>query len=118
VSLKSSAIIYSRPTIPVAGDKLSLQSCLEPHCGRKARVSNLCFVSVTQSTINVAISNILFQFTKIQTVTTKANSIKQTKQGILPVEVSDSDVTEDLLWCTEMERCIFFLSIFTYSMII
>ena len=70
----------NRPTIPVAGDKLSLQSCLEPHCGRKAR------------------------FTKIQTVTTKANSIKQTKEGILPVEVSDSDVTEDLLWCTEMER--------------
>jgi hypothetical protein len=50
------------------------------------------------------ICNFLFQFTKIQTVTTKANSIKQTKQGILPVEVSDSDVTEDLLWCTEMER--------------
>ena len=47
---------------------------------------------------------ILLQFSKIQTVTTKANSIKQTKAGILPVEVSDSDVTEDLLWCTEMER--------------
>ncbi|XP_046861377.1 DNA (cytosine-5)-methyltransferase 3A-like isoform X2 [Xenia sp. Carnegie-2017] len=70
----------NRPTIPVSGDKLSLQSCLEPHCGRKAR------------------------FTKIQTVTTKSNSIKQTREGILPVEVFDSDVNEDLLWSTEMER--------------
>lgn len=42
-------IFYSRPTIPVSGDKLSLQSCLEQHCGRKARVSNYLFIKVLQT---------------------------------------------------------------------
>lgn len=72
----------NRPTVPIPGDKLCLQTCLEPNCGRTAR------------------------FTKIQTITTKGNSLKQTKEGILPVQVASSlgFTTGDVLWCTEMER--------------
>ncbi|XP_031572916.1 DNA (cytosine-5)-methyltransferase 3A-like [Actinia tenebrosa] len=81
----------NRPTRPVAGDKLTLQECLEPNCGRKAR------------------------FTKVQTITTNANSLRQTKKNLLPVVVSDREgmEREDILWCTEMERLFGFPSHYT-----
>ena len=42
------------------------------------------------------------QFHKLRTITTKMNSIKQTKKAIMPVKVEGEG--EDVLWCTEMER--------------
>ncbi|KAM7435199.1 hypothetical protein ABFA07_014862 [Porites harrisoni] len=72
----------NRPTIPLPGDKLCLQECLEPNCGRQAK------------------------FTKVQTLTTNANSMLQTKKALLPVQyiASDGQEKEDILWVTEMER--------------
>lgn len=72
----------NRPTIPLPGDKVCLQDCLEPNCGRQAK------------------------FTKVQTLTTNANSMLQTKKGLLPVQyvASDGQHKEDILWITEMER--------------
>lgn len=72
----------NRPTIPLPGDKLCLQDCLEPNCGRQAK------------------------FTKVQTLTTNANSMLQTKKALLPVQyvASDGHEKEDILWITEMER--------------
>ena len=43
-----------------------------------------------------------YQFHKLRTITTKMNSIKQTKKAIMPVKVEGEG--EDVLWCTEMER--------------
>lgn len=73
----------NRPTIALPSDRLTLQSCLEPNCFRVA------------------------QFTKLRTITTKMNSIKQTKKAIFPVRFQGSGEEEqgDVLWCTEMERC-------------
>uniref|UniRef100_A0A3B3RNQ8 DNA (cytosine-5-)-methyltransferase n=1 Tax=Paramormyrops kingsleyae TaxID=1676925 RepID=A0A3B3RNQ8_9TELE len=56
-------------------DCLELQDCLE--IGRKAKYS------------------------KVRTITTKSNSIRQGKMGPLPVTMNDK---EDYLWCTEIER--------------
>ncbi|XP_078376058.1 DNA (cytosine-5)-methyltransferase 3A-like isoform X2 [Oculina patagonica] len=72
----------NRPTIPLPGDKLCLQDCLEPNCGRQAK------------------------FTKVQTLTTNANSMLQTKKGLFPVQftASDGQQKDDILWITEMER--------------
>lgn len=47
------------------------------------------------------------QVHKIRTVTTKANSIKQTTKMVFPVEEEDEVTREwkgDVLWCTELER--------------
>ena len=53
------------------------------------------------------------QFNKLRTITTKMNSIKQTKRAIFPVRVIGGIITDptaaddedvDVLWCTEMER--------------
>ncbi|KAK2570266.1 DNA (cytosine-5)-methyltransferase 3A [Acropora cervicornis] len=65
----------NRPTIPLPGDKLCLQDCLEPNCGRQAK------------------------FTKVQTLTTNANSMLQTKKSLLPVQyvASDGHEKEDIL---------------------
>ena len=69
----------NRPTIPLPGDRLTLQNCLEENCSRVA------------------------QFTKLRTITTKMNSIKQGKKCAYPVRVNGQD-EGDVLWCTEMER--------------
>ncbi len=68
----------NRPATPLPGDRLYLQECLEENCERFA------------------------QFTKMRTITTKMNSIKQGKKAKMPVRVGDYE--EDVLWCTEMER--------------
>eukprot|EP00118_Oscarella_pearsei_P013260 m.104173 g.104173 ORF g.104173 m.104173 type:complete len:655 (+) comp37201_c0_seq13:690-2654(+) len=70
----------SRSLVPLPGDRLTLQDCLEPK--RSA------------------------QFTKLRTVTTKANSIKQTRDALFPVAQLTPDGSEkgDGLWCTELER--------------
>ncbi|XP_040908571.1 uncharacterized protein LOC121191479 [Toxotes jaculatrix] len=66
----------SRPIIASQSDKLSLQDCLE--IGRKARVS------------------------KVRTITTNSNSLKQGKDvSLLPVL---QDGREDNLWITELEK--------------
>ena len=73
----------NRPTYPLPGDKLTLQDCLEANCNRLAN------------------------FTKLRTITTKMNSIKQTKKAIYPVKIDSFGEGEDqgdVLWCTEMER--------------
>ena len=44
-----------------------------------------------------------------RTITTKMNSIKQTKKAIYPVRFDGMDEGEeqgDVLWCTEMERLV------------
>ena len=46
----------------------------------------------------------LFQFHKLRTITTKMNSIKQTKKALMPVKVDSEG--DDVLWCTEMERLV------------
>lgn len=68
----------TRPTTALPGDRLSLQDCLEQNCSRIA------------------------QFDKLRTITTKMNSIKQTKKALMPVKIENEG--EDVLWCTEMER--------------
>jgi hypothetical protein len=73
----------NRPAVPLPSDRLTLQDCLEPNCNRVAQVY------------------------KIRTVTTKANSIKQTTKMLFPVEYKDEVTQEwsgDTLWCTELER--------------
>ncbi|KAL5506038.1 hypothetical protein EMCRGX_G007604 [Ephydatia muelleri] len=45
----------------------------------------------------------LLQFIKLGTITTKMNSIKQTKKAIFPVRV-DWEEQVDVHWCTEIER--------------
>lgn len=42
-----------------------------------------------------------FQFSKVRTITTRSNSIKQGKDQHFPVFMNEK---EDILWCTEMER--------------
>lgn len=41
------------------------------------------------------------QFSKVRTITTRSNSIKQGKDQHFPVFMNEK---EDILWCTEMER--------------
>ncbi|XP_059359701.1 DNA (cytosine-5-)-methyltransferase 3 beta, duplicate a isoform X4 [Carassius carassius] len=65
----------NRPLATSLTDKVELQDCLE--VGRTA------------------------MFSKVRTITTKSNSIKQGKMGPLPVTMNGK---EDYLWCTEMER--------------
>ncbi|XP_066558389.1 DNA (cytosine-5)-methyltransferase 3A isoform X2 [Amia ocellicauda] len=65
----------NRPIASSLNDKVDLQDCLEH--GRKAK------------------------FTKVRTITTRPNSIKQGKSEILPVVMNGK---EDNLWCTELEK--------------
>ncbi|XP_069089738.1 DNA (cytosine-5)-methyltransferase 3A isoform X1 [Pleurodeles waltl] len=65
----------NRPLASTANDKLDLQDCLEH--GRIAK------------------------FSKVRTITTRSNSIKQGKDQHFPVFMNEK---EDILWCTEMER--------------
>ncbi|XP_022092554.1 DNA (cytosine-5)-methyltransferase 3A-like isoform X2 [Acanthaster planci] len=67
----------NRPNIATDKNALCLQDCLEPNCNRQA------------------------QFSKVRTVTSKLNSIKQKNEQVLPVLMNGQ---EDALWCTEMER--------------
>ena len=95
LSLHIVPFLIHRALSQLPGDKLTLQDCLEPNCSRFA------------------------QFRKLRTITTKMNSIKQTKAAIYPVLMAplldgmeQSDVPResmqgDVLWCTEMERCVY-----------
>uniref|UniRef100_A0A8C5PD63 DNA (cytosine-5-)-methyltransferase n=1 Tax=Leptobrachium leishanense TaxID=445787 RepID=A0A8C5PD63_9ANUR len=65
----------NRPLVSTVNDRLDLQDCLEH--GRIAK------------------------FSKVRTITTRSNSIKQGKDQHFPVYMNDK---EDILWCTEMER--------------
>ncbi|XP_058020675.1 DNA (cytosine-5)-methyltransferase 3A [Ahaetulla prasina] len=65
----------NRPLASTMNDKLELQECLEH--GRIAK------------------------FSKVRTITTRSNSIKQGKDQHFPVFMNEK---EDILWCTEMER--------------
>nr|XP_017197185.1 DNA (cytosine-5)-methyltransferase 3B isoform X6 [Oryctolagus cuniculus] len=65
----------NRPVIASKNDKLELQDCLE--YSRTAKLK------------------------KVQTITTKSNSIKQGKNQLFPVVMNGK---EDVLWCTELER--------------
>ncbi|XP_054553058.1 DNA (cytosine-5)-methyltransferase 3B isoform X6 [Talpa occidentalis] len=65
----------NRPVIASKNDKLELQDCLE--FNRTAKLK------------------------KVQTITTKSNSIKQGKNQLFPVVMNGK---EDVLWCTELER--------------
>nr|AFR91944.1 DNA cytosine-5-methyltransferase 3 [Patiria pectinifera] len=67
----------NRPNVATDHNALCLQDCLEPNCNRQA------------------------QFSKVRTVTSKLNSIKQRSEQVLPVLMNGQ---EDALWCTEMER--------------
>ncbi|XP_029420240.1 DNA (cytosine-5)-methyltransferase 3C-like [Nannospalax galili] len=65
----------NRPLIASKNDKLELQDCLE--FSRTAKLK------------------------KVQTITTKSNSIRQGKNQLFPVVMNGK---EDVLWCTELER--------------
>nr|XP_012610396.1 DNA (cytosine-5)-methyltransferase 3B isoform X2 [Microcebus murinus]XP_012610397.1 DNA (cytosine-5)-methyltransferase 3B isoform X2 [Microcebus murinus]XP_012610398.1 DNA (cytosine-5)-methyltransferase 3B isoform X2 [Microcebus murinus] len=65
----------NRPVIASKNDKLELQDCLEYN--RTAKLK------------------------KVQTITTKSNSIRQGKNQLFPVVMNGK---EDVLWCTELER--------------
>ncbi|XP_027723690.1 DNA (cytosine-5)-methyltransferase 3B [Vombatus ursinus] len=65
----------NRPVIASKTDKLELQDCLE--------------------------YNRIAKLKKVQTITTKSNSIKQGKNQQFPVIMNGK---EDILWCTELER--------------
>ncbi|XP_039604706.1 DNA (cytosine-5)-methyltransferase 3A isoform X1 [Polypterus senegalus] len=68
-------LVRERPLVATINDKLDLQDCLEH--GRTAK------------------------FSKVRTITTRSNSIKQGKDQHFPVYMNEK---EDILWCTEMER--------------
>ncbi|XP_030921485.1 LOW QUALITY PROTEIN: DNA (cytosine-5)-methyltransferase 3A, partial [Geospiza fortis] len=51
--------------------------------------------------MNSLTSPCLLQFSKVRTITTRSNSIKQGKDQHFPVFMNEK---EDILWCTEMER--------------
>ncbi|XP_041105731.1 DNA (cytosine-5)-methyltransferase 3A-like isoform X5 [Polyodon spathula] len=68
-------LVRERPLVAMINDKLDLQDCLEH--GRTAK------------------------FSKVRTITTRSNSIKQGKDQHFPVYMNEK---EDILWCTEMER--------------
>ncbi|XP_015204065.1 DNA (cytosine-5)-methyltransferase 3A isoform X2 [Lepisosteus oculatus] len=68
-------LVRERPLAAMTNDKLDLQDCLEH--GRTAK------------------------FSKVRTITTRSNSIKQGKDQHFPVYMNEK---EDILWCTEMER--------------
>ncbi|XP_064411609.1 DNA (cytosine-5)-methyltransferase 3A isoform X3 [Latimeria chalumnae] len=68
-------LVRERPLVATVNDKLELQECLEH--GRVAK------------------------FSKVRTITTRSNSIKQGKDQHFPVFMNEK---EDILWCTEMER--------------
>ncbi|XP_058535601.1 DNA (cytosine-5)-methyltransferase 3B isoform X3 [Ochotona princeps] len=65
----------NRPVIASKNDKLELQDCLE--------------------------FNRIAKLKKVQTITTKSNSIRQGKNQLFPVVMNGK---EDVLWCTELER--------------
>ncbi|KAL4843899.1 hypothetical protein H8958_001801 [Nasalis larvatus] len=65
----------NRPVIASKNDKLELQDCLE--------------------------YNRIAKLKKVQTITTKSNSIKQGKNQLFPVVMNGK---EDVLWCTELKR--------------
>ncbi|XP_006860752.1 PREDICTED: DNA (cytosine-5)-methyltransferase 3B isoform X2 [Chrysochloris asiatica] len=65
----------NRPVMASKNDKLELQDCLE--FSRTAKLK------------------------KVQTITTKSNSIRQGKNQLFPVVMNGK---EDVLWCTELER--------------
>ncbi|XP_036388708.1 uncharacterized protein LOC118780367 [Megalops cyprinoides] len=65
----------NRPIIASLSDRLHLQDCLET--GREAK------------------------FTKVRTITTRTNSLKQGKSDIFPVSMNGK---EDNLWITELEK--------------
>ena len=109
--------VLPRPLASTVNDKLELQECLEH--GRIAKVSpwgswGLCHIPwgfgarlcpwgrhcpwVPQP---VTMSLCLLQFSKVRTITTRSNSIKQGKDQHFPVFMNEK---EDILWCTEMER--------------
>ncbi|XP_072489990.1 DNA (cytosine-5)-methyltransferase 3A isoform X6 [Notamacropus eugenii] len=68
-------LVRAGPLASTVNDKLELQECLEH--GRIAK------------------------FSKVRTITTRSNSIKQGKDQHFPVFMNEK---EDILWCTEMER--------------
>ncbi|XP_066921722.1 DNA (cytosine-5)-methyltransferase 3B-like isoform X2 [Clytia hemisphaerica] len=72
----------NRPLCGITGQSLSLQDCLEPNCGRTAKVE------------------------KVRCITTKRTSLKQQTKLVLPVHLEHSvtQQTEDELWITEVER--------------
>ena len=83
-----------RTIVPWPGDTLLLQDCIEPHCNRKAK------------------------FAKLRTITTKSNSIRQTKLNLFPIHVEADPACgdtggDDGLWTTEMERIFGFPSHYT-----
>lgn len=43
----------------------------------------------------------VLQLKKVQTITTKSNSVRQGKNQLFPVVMNGKD---DVLWCTELER--------------
>ncbi|KAL5487003.1 hypothetical protein EMCRGX_G019555 [Ephydatia muelleri] len=57
----------------------------------------------------LACSMALLQFIKLGTIITKMNSIKQTKKAIFLVRV-DWEEQVHVLWCTEIESCLFKLT--------
>ncbi|XP_075451432.1 DNA (cytosine-5)-methyltransferase 3A-like isoform X3 [Ascaphus truei] len=68
-------LVSAWPLVSTMNDRLELQDCLEH--GRIAK------------------------FSKVRTITTRSNSIKQGKDQHFPVFMNEK---EDILWCTEMER--------------
>uniref|UniRef100_A0A8C5FI89 DNA (cytosine-5-)-methyltransferase n=1 Tax=Gadus morhua TaxID=8049 RepID=A0A8C5FI89_GADMO len=56
---------------------------------------------IDMSTIIAFSKQISVIFEKVRTITTKSNSIRQGKDGPLPVDMNGK---EDYLWCTEMEQ--------------
>lgn len=111
-----------RPLASTVNDKLELQECLEH--GRIAKVSAAgtgwegvpagraqpsCTPRAQGSQAAAPAGPArgpsprppLFQFSKVRTITTRSNSIKQGKDQHFPVFMNEK---EDILWCTEMER--------------
>ena len=83
--------LYSRLYVVCTSVCCLVSTCYFGLCSRNLRENSWSFC---------------LQFNKIQTITTNANSMKQTKKGLLPVAVSGNEgqEREDILWCTEMER--------------
>ncbi|EHH21948.1 hypothetical protein EGK_05123 [Macaca mulatta] len=90
----------NRPLASTVNDKLELQECLEHGRIAKETVQGHAAGQPEEGPGLLAFSPSSL-FSKVRTITTRSNSIKQGKDQHFPVFMNEK---EDILWCTEMER--------------
>lgn len=90
--------ICGQRTLFWAYQSFSLQA--QP-CNSFPSLSSTPFFPLLVSSVLTPWCHFVLQLKKVQTITTKSNSIKQGKNQLFPVVMNGK---EDVLWCTEIER--------------